>query len=273
MPWFDALFALFGYDFMQRALLVGVVLGASCALLGVFLILRKQSLIGDGLAHVSLATTALSLVLGLSPLWLNLPLVIAAAFGILALTQKVKVHSDAAIGLVSSVAVALGVVLVSVNRGFHIDLMSYLFGSILLISPADVPVSVVLALLVVGVLVWFRRDLMSLTFDEDFARVQGIRVARIQALLVVLTAVTIAVGMRVVGTLLISSLLILPGLTALQLARSFGGTLAGAVAIAVGTTVVGMLVSAAANWPTGATMVLVGAGGFLLAAGLRLMRR
>ena len=151
--------------------------------------------------------------------------------------------------------------------------MSYLFGSILLISPADVPVSVVLALLVVGVLVWFRRDLMSLTFDEDFARVQGIRVARIQALLVVLTAVTIAVGMRVVGTLLISSLLILPGLTALQLARSFGGTLAGAVAIAVGTTVVGMLVSAAANWPTGATMVLVGAGGFLLAAGLRLMRR
>lgn len=255
---------LLGYDFMQRALLGGSLVALCCALLGVFLVLRKYSLIGDGLGHVSLLTTALGLVLGLTPLAVNVPLVVLGAFLILAIHKKARLYGDAAIGLVSSLSVAGAVLVVSLVPGFNVDLMSYLFGSLLLISGSDLWVSVALTLGVMVFLWIFRRDLVSLTFDEDFARVQGVPVARAQHLLLVLTGVTVSLGIRIVGTMMVSSLLILPALTGLQWAKSFRGALVVAGASALGSVWGGILLSAAGNWPPGAVSVLLAGVLFLL---------
>lgn len=255
---------LLGYDFMQRALLGGSLVALCCALLGVFLVLRKYSLIGDGLGHVSLLTTALGLVLGLTPLAVNVPLVVLGAFLILAIHKKARLYGDAAIGLVSSLSVAGAVLVVSLVPGFNVDLMSYLFGSLLLISGSDLWVSVALTLGVMIFLWIFRHDLVSLTFDEDFARVQGVPVARAQHLLLVLTGVTVSLGIRIVGTMMVSSLLILPALTGLQWAKSFRGALVVAGASALGSIWGGILLSAAGNWPPGAVSVLLAGVLFLL---------
>jgi zinc transport system permease protein len=259
----ETLLVMLSYDFVQRALLVGLLLGMSTAVLGVFLILRRYSLIGDGLAHVSLLTTALAMLLGVLPLLLTIPLVIVAAFAIQYLSQRVKIHGEAAIGVISSLSIALAVLLVSINAGFNVDLLSYLFGSILLISGLDVHLVVVLSLVVALALLVFRRDLVSMAFDEDFARVRGVRVQRANGVLMVLTAISIAIGMRVVGSMLVSSLILLPGLAALQLAGSFKGALWWAVLFSVSAIVGGILLSFMLNWPSGATIVILN-GLFLL---------
>ena len=257
--------AALSYGFIQRALLAGLFISVLCAVLGLFLVLRRFSLIGDGLAHVTFGTVAVSLLLGLYPVYVSIPLVCLSSLGILRLTRNNRVYTDAAIGIVSSLGIASGIIIASIAGGFNIDLFSYLFGSILAISNAEVVISIVLSVVVILAVSFFYYDLFSITFDENYAQVSGIRTGRINQILVILTSLTVVLAMKVVGIMLVSSLLILPAVTALQLARGFKSTIITASLVAVFSLVLGVFVSLAVNIPTGATIVLVNFACFLTA--------
>ncbi|MBS7525051.1 metal ABC transporter permease [Fusibacter paucivorans] len=250
---------VFQYEFMQKALLVGVLIALSSAVLGIFLVLRKMSMIGDGLAHVSFATVAIALLLNQSPLFISIPVVMVASFFILKLNDAARVHGDAAIGLVSSFSVAVGVLISSVSTGFNIDLFSYLFGSILVIRSSEVYLSLFLAAVVIGTVIFFYHDLFAITQDEAFSRVIGIKTKRMNYLISALTAITISLGIRVVGTMLISSMIIFPTVTALQVARSFKETIFLSAFVSVVAVVLGVIGSYVFNLPSGATIVMINA--------------
>ncbi len=245
------------YGFVQRAVIAGCFMALGCSFLGVFLVLRRFSLIGDGLAHVSFATVAIGLLLHAQPMVVSIPLVALASLAILELNEKAKVFGDAAIGLVSSFGIALGVIIASTAGGFNVDLFSYLFGNILSVSAFEVRLTAVISVIVVLVTVLFYHDLFSITFDEDYARVTGIKVRAVNKLLIVLTSLVIVLGIKIVGTMLVSSLIILPAISALQVVRSFRATIALAGIFAVLSVLVGIFVSYVLDYPSGATIVMV----------------
>lgn len=245
------------YDFIIRALVVGSFIAVSCSFLGIFLVLKKLSLIGDGLAHVSFGAVAISLILGASPLFFSIPLVVVASLLILRLKEKARIDGDAAIGLVSATAVAIGVFLASKGQGFNIDLFSYLFGNILVINNSDLYISIVLSVFVTGAVLFFYHDIFAVTFDEDFAGIAGIKSKAINNLVVLLTAVTIAVGIRIVGAMLISSMIIFPVVTALQFEKGFKQTIVIAATVSVICVITGILLSFIINAPSGATIVIM----------------
>jgi zinc transport system permease protein len=247
----------FRYDFIIRALIVGSFIAVSCSFLGIFLVLKKLSLIGDGLAHVSFGSVAISLVLGASPLFFTIPLVVVASLLILRLKEKAKIDGDAAIGLVSASAVATGVFLASKGQGFNIDLFSYLFGNILVIDNNDLYISIVLSVFVISSVVLFYHDIFAVTFDEDFAGIAGIKSKIINNLVAILTAVTVAVGIRIVGAMLISSMIIFPVVSALQLDRGFKQTIIIAASVSILCVITGILLSFIINAPSGATIVIM----------------
>ncbi len=252
------------YDFILKALLVGSLIAICCSFLGVFLVLKKFSMIGDGLAHVSFATVAIALLLSASPLLVSIPIVILSSFLILKLNEKADLHGDAAIGLVSSFSIAAGVLIASMANGFNVDLMSYLFGSILVISSTDVIISIVLSALVLFLGVFFYNSLFAITYDEEFAKVIGLRTKNINYLIAVLTSITIVLGIRVVGTMLISSLIIFPTVTALQVSKSFKGTIFISTIVSVFCVIVGVFTSFIFNLPTGAAIVMLNSIFFLV---------
>ena len=219
---------ILGYGFLQRALIGGSLIAVLCSVLGVFLVLRRLSLIGDGLAHVTFGSVALALFFkfySYATTIVAIPVVLLSALGILKLTEKAKVYGDTAIGIVSSLGIAVGIMLASLSGGFNVDLFSYLFGNILSISNAELAVSAALFLVVIASIAFFYNDLFAITFDEDLARSAGVNTTRINAVLTMLTALTVVLAMKVVGIMLISALLILPAVSALQIARSFLSTI------------------------------------------------
>jgi zinc transport system permease protein len=250
------------YGFIQRAYVAGSFVAALCAMLGLFLVLRKLSLIGDGLSHVSFGAIALGLFFGVYPFYVAVPVTLIASWFILRLTRKARIYGDAAIGIVSAVGVAAGVTLASLSRGFNVDLFSYLFGNILTISRPELYLSLGLSLVVLVVIVLFYNDLFSVTFDEEYARISGIRTERINVLLTSLTAITVVLAVKVVGIMLVSALLILPAATALQIARGFRGAMLLSVLFAVVSVLAGTTVSFFLNLPAGATIVLCSAAFF-----------
>lgn len=248
------------YGFMQRALLAGSLIGVLCAVLGCFLLLRRLSLIGDGLAHVTFGSVALALFLNFysaTALLVTIPVVMLCSLGILRLSERARLNGDAAIGIVSSLGIAAGVILASLGGGFNVDLFSYLFGNILSISRAEVFLAVGLCMSVLGAVTFFYNELVAVTFNEELARVSGIGTRGVNAMLVLLTALTVVLAMKLVGIMLISALLILPAATALQVARGFRIALLLAAVLAVSAVIGGTFVSVALNLPTGATIVLV----------------
>ena len=253
----ELLFRALSYTFMQRALLVGILIAISSSFLGIFLVLRRYSMIGDGLAHVSFATVALALLLNQSPLVISIPVVIAASFLILKLSEENRIGGDAAIGLVSSFSVALGVFISSLAKGFNVDLFSYLFGSILVIGKTDVYFSIVLSIVVLSTVIYYYHDLFALTFDEEYASVMGKNTKKLNQLISILTSITIVLGIRVVGTMLISSLIIFPTVTALQVSKSFKSTIIYAVSVSIVSVVIGIFASFLFDLPTGASIVLI----------------
>jgi len=269
MEFFDYL----SHGFIQRALLAGSFIAVSCSALGVFLVLRRLSLIGDGLAHVTFGGVALAMFLGVLPLYVAIPVVMASSVAILKLVERARVFGDAAIGMVSSLGIAGGIVLASVAGGFNIDLFSYLFGNILAIGTSEVITSLGLSVGVILIVVLLFHELLSLTFDEESARASGIKTGRINTVLVLLTAVTVVMAMKVVGIMLISSLLIVPPVTALQLARSFKGTMVTAAVVSVLSVVIGTALSIALDAPTGATIVILNFIFFVLSLGYRQVRQ
>jgi zinc transport system permease protein len=251
---------ILSYGFIQRALLAGTLIAVLCSVLGVFLVLRRLSLIGDGLAHVTFGSTAIALAFKLysaASLLVSLPVVLLASLGILKLTEKARLSGDAAIGIVSAVGISAGIMLASVGGGYNVDLLSYLFGNILSISQEEVLIAAGLFCVVMVLLGLFFNDLLAITFNEELARVSGVRTNLINAVLVMLTALSVVLAMKLVGIMLISSLLILPAVSALQLARSFRACIALAAFAGCSSVVLGIFVSFVTNLPTSATIVML----------------
>lgn len=264
---------IFKQDFMIKALITGIFIAISCSLLGVFLVLKNMSLIGDGLAHVSFAAIAIGLLVSDKPIIISIPIVIVASFLVLLLKEKAKIDADATIGLLSSFSIAVGVIIASVAKGFNIDLFSYLFGSILFISPIEMILSGILAIILIVLVLLFYNDLFSITFDENFAKISGIKVRRVNYLLSVLISVTIVLGIRIVGTMLISSLIVFPSVSALQISKGFKRTLMFSVLFSMIAVVLGIIFSYILNVPTGALIVVVNAIIFLITLIIRVIKR
>jgi zinc transport system permease protein len=247
----------FEFDFILRALMAGSFIALLCSILGVVLVLKRLSLIGDGLAHVTFGSVALGLLFKVEPMYVSLPVVAASSLAILKLTERTRVYSDAAIGIVSAVGVSGGVMLAGIAAGFNVDLFSYLFGNILSVTNGEVIMSVGLSLIVLLTIILRYRELLSMSFDEEFARTSGIRTERINSLLAILTAVTVVLAMKLVGIMLTSALLIIPAVSAFQIAKSYRGTIFLAAVVAIVSVWVGIFISFLANLPTGATIVLL----------------
>lgn len=262
------LIEIFSYTFMQRALLSGLLVGILCAVLGVFLVLRRLSLIGDGLAHVTFGSVALALALKAQPVYVTLaalPLVLLSSLGILKLTEKARIHGDAAIGIVSAAGIAGGIIIAGASGGFNVDLFSYLFGNILAISSSETIMAVVLFCVVIAVVIINYNRLFAITFDEELARSSGIKVKQINAMLALLTALTVVLAMKLVGILLVSALLIIPPTTALQVAKSFRLAIILASLFSVFSVVTGILLSFSLNLPSGGVIVLLNIALLMLA--------
>jgi zinc transport system permease protein len=251
------IFAALQYAFIRRAFIAGSFIALVCSILGVLLVLRRLSLIGDGLAHVSFGSVAIGLLLKQQPSFVAIPIVMLSALGILKLMQKARLYGDAAIGIVSSIGVAGGVLIASISGGFNVDLFSFLFGNILAISCAEVITSIILSIVVLTVVSLFYNEYFSITFDEEFARISGINVRKINSLLVLLTGITVVLTMKVVGIMLTSALLILPAVTALQIGKSFKNTMILASLTGISSVITGIYTSFMLNLPTGAIIIMV----------------
>ena len=243
------------------------------ALLGVPLVLKRYSMIGDGLSHVSFGALAVAVALGFTPLYFSIPVVVAAAFLLLRVADSPRWNSDAAIAVVSASALALGVLVVSKTSGMTTDVDNYMFGSVLAMSPADVALSVLLCAAVLALFLLFYHRIFAVTFDESFSRATGLKVERYNALLAILTALTIVLGMRMMGAMLISSLVIFPALTAMRLFRSFRGVTLCAAVTSVACFCAGLTVSFAWSTPVGATVVAANLALFLAACAVSAVRR
>ncbi len=263
---FDLFATMFSYHFMQRALIVGLLVSLCSALLGVSLVLKRYSMIGDGLSHVGFGSLAVATAMGLSPMAVTIPVVVVAAFLLLRLSTRGKLKGDAAIAMISTGALAIGVIVLSLSTGMTSDVNNYLFGSVLAMNASDVKLSIILALIVLLLFIIFYRQIFAVTFDETFARATGSHAEACNMLLALLTAVTIVLGMRVMGAMLISSLIIFPALTAMRLCKSFRSVTICAALVSVTCFFAGLCISYLLSTPAGASVVVMNLLAFVICA-------
>lgn len=264
----------FSFGFMQRAVIVGLLVSLCASLLGVSLVLKRYSMIGDGLSHVSFGALALGTLLGVSnQLTFSIPIVIAAAFLLLKLSESSKIKGDAAIALVSTAALALGVIFLSYSTGMNTDVCNYMFGSMYALKDSDVVISVVLCITVIIVFVLFYNKIFAVTFDENFAKATGIKVQIYNMLIAFLTAVTIVLGMRMMGALLISSLIVFPAITAMRLFSRFRQVTICACIVSITCFIIGVIISALCNTPSGASVVCTNIVALLAFSGIARLKK
>ena len=242
---------------MQRALLSGVIVAVTCSVVGLFLVLRRQSLFGDALSHAAFGGIAVGLFTSIYPLWTALVISVLAALGITKLRQSTKIPPDAAVAVMLSSGLAMGIVLIGLAGGFNLDLESFLFGSILLISMQDQVMILLLSAVVLVIIFKFYKQLMYITFSEDQARVSGINVTRLNYLFIALASLAVISSLRLVGVLLISSLIVIPNITAMMFGKGFKKTALISIIIAVSSVLLGIVVSYITNLAPGGIIVLV----------------
>ena len=259
-----SLLDLLNYRFFQNALLGGVIAAAACAAVGLFLILKKEAMIGDGIAHTAFGGIALGLLLGINPLLGALGISVLAVLAISYMRRRNVAPSDSAIAVMLALGFSFGLIMISVVRGFNVELFSYLFGSILTIDEVDLLFVSLLGVVVLLFLGFFRRELLAMVFDEDDSRVMGVPTNALSVAFDLLVAATIVLSIKVIGTVLVVALLVLPGLSALQLNLSFRKTILTAVGFSITSTVLGILFSAAFDVATSGVIVLVAVLLFLL---------
>lgn len=264
---------MFSYDFMLRAIIVGVLVALCAALLGVTLVLKRYSMIGDGLSHVGFGALCVALAMNVAPLAISVPVVIIAAFLLLRISENSKIKGDAAIAMISSTALATGVIVTSMTTGLNSDVNGYMFGSILAMSNTDVIVSIVLSVVVLLMYVLFYNKIFSVTFDESFARATGTKTGMYNTLIALLTAVTIVIGMRIMGAMLISSLVIFPALTSMRVCKTFKKVVVMSAIVSVVCFFVGLLISFVYSMPAGASVVGVNAVTFGIFSVIGLIKR
>lgn len=253
---FDTVIEMLSYPFMTRAFLVGSLVALCSALLGVSLVLKRYSMIGDGLSHVGFGAMAIAAAMNAAPLTVAIPVVIVAAILLLRISGNAKIKGDAAIALISTTSLAVGVMVISLTTGMNTDVYNYMFGSILAMSAEDVKLSLVLSVFVLILFIVFYHKIFAITFDETFARATGVKAGVYNTLIAVLTAVTIVLGMRMMGALLISSLIIFPALTSMRVCRTFKSVIINAAVISVVCLIAGVTLSYVAATPAGASVVL-----------------
>ena len=259
----EMLAEMFSYNFIIRAFIVGLLVSLCASLLGVTLVLKRYSMIGDGLSHVGFGALAIAASLNLAPLEVAVPVIIIAAFLLLRLSENSKINGDAAIAIISSTSLAIGVVCVSVS-GVNTDLNSYLFGSILATTNADAIMCALLALVVIVVFVIFYNKIFAVTFDESFSKATGLKTGVYNTVIALLTALTIVIGMRIMGTLLISALIIFPALSSMRVCKKFKSVILCSGVLSICCFFVGMCASYSFDTPTGASVVIVNAVVFLI---------
>ena len=260
----NSILEMLSFPSIRRALIVGALVALCAALLGVSLVLKRYSMMGDGLSHVGFGALALATVMNLSPLEVTIPVVVAAAFILLRLSDSSKIKGDAAIAIISTGALAIGVMLISTTSNGNVDLMNYMFGSILAMKSSDIWLSLILSAVVLAVYIISYWKIFAITFDETFVRATGVRTGFYNSLLAVLTAVTIVLGMRLMGSLLISSLIIFPALTAMRVYKSFKGVVICAGSVSVVGLILGIFLSYILATPVGASIVCVDIAFFLI---------
>ena len=267
------LMQMFSYPFMQRALIAGVLVSLCAALLGVSLVLKRYSMIGDGLSHVSFGALAIAVALEMTPLYFSIPVVVLAAFFLLRMASHPRWNSDAAIAVMSASSLAIGIIVISRTTGMTTDVDNYMFGSVLAMTREDVALSALLCITVLVLFILFYHKLFAVTFDENFSRATGMKVERYNTLLAVLTALTIVLGMRMMGAMLISSLIIFPALTAMRLFKSFRGVVVCSAVTSVACFCAGLTASFVLSTPVGASVVAANLGLFLLSCLAATLRR
>jgi zinc transport system permease protein len=267
----NILMEMFSYTFLVRAVIVGILVSLCAALLGVSLVLKRYSMIGDGLSHVGFGTLAIATAMNAAPLTVSIPIVVLAAFLLLRISENSKIKGDAAIALISTGSLAVGVVVISLTTGMNTDVCNYLFGSILAMSKQDVALSIALAVVVLMLFFLFYNKIFAVTFDETFAQATGVRTGGYNMLIAFLTAITIALGMRMMGALLISSLIIFPALTSMRICKRFKSVTVIAAAVSVVCFFLGVVGSYLYATPTGASVVIMNIAAFLLFWGVKLV--
>lgn len=210
---------MFSYAFIVRAIVVGFLVSLCAALLGVSLVLKRYSMIGDGLSHVGFGTLAIATAMNVAPLTISIPVCVVAAFLLLRISESGRIKGDAAVALISTSSLAVGVVVISMTTGMNTDVCNYLFGSILSMRHSDVQLSVALSIVVLAMFAFLYNKVFAVTFDETFAKATGIKTGVYNMLIAFLTAITIVLGMRMMGALLISSLIIFPALTSMRVCK------------------------------------------------------
>ncbi len=253
----NVLSEMLSYPFMVRALFGGMLVSLCASLLGVSLVLKRYSMIGDGLSHVSFGALSVALAMGWSPLKVSIPVVVLAAFFLLRITENSRIKSDAAIAMISASSLAIGIIVTSLTTGMTTDVSSYMFGSILAMTKEDVALSAVLCIIVLGLFVLCYNQVFAVTFDENFAKATGVNVGAYNMLISVLTAVTIVLGMRMMGAMLISSLVIFPCLTSMRVFKSFTSVVISSGILSLVCFLLGMMASYQFSTPAGASVVVV----------------
>ncbi len=253
----NVLSEMLSYPFMVRALFGGMLVSLCASLLGVSLVLKRYSMIGDGLSHVSFGALSIALAMGWSPLKVSIPVVVLAAFFLLRITENSRIKSDAAIAMISASSLAIGIIVTSLTTGMTTDVSSYMFGSILAMTKEDVVLSAVLCIIVLGLFVLCYNQVFAVTFDENFAKATGVNVGAYNMLISVLTAVTIVLGMRMMGAMLISSLVIFPCLTSMRVFKSFTSVVISSGILSLICFLLGMMASYQFSTPAGASVVVV----------------
>ena len=248
---------MMSYTFIVRAMIVGGLVALCSALLGVSLVLKRYSMIGDGLSHVAFAALTIAVAMNVAPLYISTPLVTVAAIILLRLSENSKIKGDSAIALISTVSIAIGVVVTALTKGMNTDVYSYMFGSILAMSESDVYMSIALSVVVIILFVFFYNKIFAVTFDESFAKATGTRADAYNMIIAVLTAITIVVGMRIMGTMLISSLIIFPALISMRNFKTFKSVIICSAIVSVVCFLLGIILSYLYSIPTGASIVLV----------------
>jgi zinc transport system permease protein len=269
----DSLATLFAYDFVRRALIAGILVGGVCSALSTYVVVKRMAFIGVGISHSALGGIGFALWLlqystkpdtGIYLITTAYCVLVALLIGLT--TRKGRISEDSAIGIFFAISMAIGIIFIFLRRTYSIDIFSYLFGNILAVTRDDVYVITALAAIVIAIIILFYKELFYFSFDEEMATVSGLPVEFLRSTLLTILSLTIVIASKVIGIILLSAFLIIPGATASLVTRNFHRMMLVAVAIGIGSSIVGLVLSSSLNLPSGATIVITQFALFLLAS-------
>lgn len=260
----NTIYEMISYPFMIKALIAGLLISICSSMLGVILVLKRYSMIGDGLSHVGFGALAIATVLNKEPLLVSIPIVILVSFFLLKLNENRKINGDSAIALISTSSLAIGIMILSMTTGMNTDVSNYLFGSILGLTNTDVILIIVLTITVLFTFILFYNKIFAITFDEVFSKATGINANLYNMLIAFLTSLVIVLGMKTMGSLLISSLMIFPALTSMRVFNSFKQVIVNSLVVSISCFLIGIFLSYSYDMPTGASISVVNIIAFLI---------